>query len=105
MPWAHYLAAFLAGAFTCNALPHLTGSLGGAPFPTPFAKPPGKGDSTPVVNFLWSVANLIVGLVLLDRSGLSMGLNLAFGLFSLGFVLMGISLSHHFGKVWRDKQR
>jgi hypothetical protein len=59
------LLLFLAGALLCNALPHLAAGVRGEPFPTPFATPPGKGDSSPVVNVLWGSFNLAAGLALL----------------------------------------
>lgn len=43
-----HLAPFFAGAFLCNALPHLAAGLQGRPFPTPFATPHGVGDSPPL---------------------------------------------------------
>ena len=39
----NYIALFFAGAFLCNAIPHLVAGLQGQPFPSPFAKPPGRG--------------------------------------------------------------
>jgi hypothetical protein len=39
--------------------------ISGDPFPTPFAKPPGKGLSSPIVNVWWSLLNAVVGYVLL----------------------------------------
>ena len=63
----NYAATFLAGAFLCNCIPHLGAGLQGIPFPTPFAKPRGIGNSSPLVNFLWGVFNLCVGLYLLSR--------------------------------------
>ena len=56
-----YVALFFAGAFLCNAVPHLVAGLQGQPFPTPFARPRGIGNSPPVVNFLWGLFNLLVG--------------------------------------------
>jgi hypothetical protein len=100
---AHYIANFFAGAFLCNCIPHLVSSLRGEPFPSPFAKPPGVGDSSPLVNFLWSFFNLLVGLVLLWRAPFILGPNAGCGLFLAGCLAMGFSTSHHFGKVWRDK--
>jgi hypothetical protein len=41
-----FFTLFIAGAFLCNAMPYLTSGLQGTPFPTPFAKPPGVGDSS-----------------------------------------------------------
>ena len=68
MPWYNYLAAFFAGAFLANAIPHLVKGICGDPFPTPFAKPPGKGLSSPPVNAAWALFNLVAG-YLLFRTG------------------------------------
>ena len=60
-----YLCAFFAGLFLANAVPHFVHGISGDPFPTPFAKPPGKGLSSPTVNVLWALLNLILGYILL----------------------------------------
>jgi len=65
MNWYHYIACFFAGLFLANAVPHFVHGISGNSFPTPFAKPPGKGLSSPMVNVLWALANLIIGYVLL----------------------------------------
>jgi len=65
MEWYYYLACFFAGLFLTNALPHFMHGISGNRFPTPFAKPPGKGLSSPTVNVLWALANLIIGYILL----------------------------------------
>ena len=44
MPWYDYLAAFFAGAFLANVVPHFTYGISGNRFPTPFAHPPGRGQ-------------------------------------------------------------
>ncbi|MEJ0066167.1 MAG: hypothetical protein WDM85_12710 [Caulobacteraceae bacterium] len=56
-----------AGAFLCNSIPHLAAGLRGEVFPTPFAKPRGKGPSSALVNFYWGAANLALGLFILLR--------------------------------------
>lgn len=66
--WYHYLAAFFAGAFLANAVPHYVSGVMGNPFPSPFADPPGKGLSSPLVNVFWGLSNLLVG-YLLWRAG------------------------------------
>ena len=43
MFWQFYLCAFFAGIFLTNAIPHFVQGISGNKFPTPFAKPPGKG--------------------------------------------------------------
>jgi len=61
MPWYDYVACFFAGAFLANFVPHFVHGISGDRFPTPFAKPPGRGLSSPTVNVLWALLNLIVG--------------------------------------------
>ncbi|WP_144140357.1 hypothetical protein [Paraburkholderia sp. BCC1884] len=95
----YYITLFLAGAFLCNAIPHLAMGLQGAPFPTPFAKPRGVGNSSPLINFLWGALNLIVGLAGLSRHPLTLGANLECLSVALGAILIGVFLASHFGKV------
>ncbi len=98
-----YVALFFSGAFLCNCIPHLVAGLSGAPFPSPFAKPPGKGNSSPLVNFIWGAFNLAVGLGLHWLSPVTFGFNLEFGTLALGFLLSGLWLAYHFGKVRSGK--
>ncbi|MEO6922123.1 MAG: hypothetical protein ABI171_24235 [Collimonas sp.] len=105
MNFLHYVAIFFAGAFLCNCIPHLASGLRGEAFPTPFAKPRGVGDSSPMLNFLWGSANLLVGAILYTRSALAPGINLECGLFLAGFLIMGLYLSRHFGAVRRGKNQ
>jgi hypothetical protein len=97
-----YIATFLAGALLCNCIPHLVCALQGMPFPTPFAKPRGVGDSSPLVNFLWGACNLLVGAIILSIYPVVVGLRLDFAALVAGALLLGTSLSLHFGRV-RDK--
>lgn len=99
----NYIAIFLAGAFLCNCIPHLASGLRGVPFPTPFAKPRGVGDSSPVANFLWGMFNFLIGVYLLSRHPVTVGLNLSFITPVIGALATGTYLSLHFGKVRRDK--
>ncbi len=64
MKWYHYIACFFAGAFLANVIPHLVHGVSGVSFPTPFASPPGKGLSSPTVNVIWALINLVIGYVL-----------------------------------------
>ncbi|MCE0496796.1 MAG: hypothetical protein LV481_02450 [Methylacidiphilales bacterium] len=64
MHWPNYIACFFAGAFLANVVPHFVHGISGDRFPTPFAKPPGKGLSSPLVNVVWALFNLAVGYVL-----------------------------------------
>jgi hypothetical protein len=69
MPWYVYLAYFFGGAFLANAVPHYVNGISGRPFPTPFAKPPGRGLSSPLVNVLWATFNVVVGYLLVCHVG------------------------------------
>ncbi len=93
-----YALLFLAGALLCNCIPHLATGLRGEAFPTPFADPPGKGLSSPLLNFLWGAANLSLGvwlLPMLDRAEPRLG-RVAL---AAGFVAIGCYLARHFGRV------
>ena len=98
----NYVALFFAGAFLCNAIPHLCSGLQGLPFPTPFAKPHGIGSSPPIVNFLWGLANLLVGLYLLSRHEVIFGINPGFMAVLIGVLAIGTFTSVHFGRVQRS---
>ena len=98
-----FLALFFTGAFLCNALPHLAAGLLGQGFPTPFAKPSGIGHSSPVVNFLWGTANLVVGLVLLERHPVPGVISPEAGAMLAGFVALGLFCARHFGRVREGK--
>ncbi len=54
MHWFEPVAWFFSGAFLANFVPHFVQGISGNRFPTPFAKPPGKGLSSPIVNTVWS---------------------------------------------------
>jgi hypothetical protein len=94
-----HVALFFAGAFLCNSIPHLCSGLQGRRFPTPFAKPRGVGESPPIANFFWGIANLLVGIYLLSRQPLEVGINPEFMSLTVGALLMGTYLSIHFGRV------
>ena len=94
-----WIAWFFAGAFLCNSLPHLAAGLQGRPFPSPFSKPRGVGLSSPLVNVLWGLFNVVVGLVLLSLQPVSIGLNAPFIIVIAGALVIGVYLALHFGKV------
>lgn len=98
--WTVYLARFFAGVFLANAIPHFVSGTQGRPFPSPFASPPGKGDSSPAVNVLWGTANAIAGYLLLYRVGSFSMAHLHEALAAgLGGLLMSVQLASHFGQV------
>jgi hypothetical protein len=104
MPWYEYVAYFFGGAFLANAVPHFSNGISGRSFPTPFAKPPGKGLSPPTVNVLWGAFNAVVGYLLVFRVGNfavhDMGNVLIVG---AGALLMGVMLSQAFGQIFSAK--
>jgi hypothetical protein len=99
MEWYQYLAVFFSGAFLSNAIPHFFQGVSGNKFPTPFAKPPGKGLSPAYINVLWGALNIIIGYVLLQASKLSAaGCCIGLIVFFVGFVLMALMSSITFAK-------
>jgi hypothetical protein len=90
MKWYHYIAAFFAGALLANVVPHFIHGISGDPFPTPFANPPGKGLSSPLVNVIWACFNLIVGFILLRVSKATIKNNLAMIVLFLGILAISI---------------
>ncbi len=94
-----YVANFFAGAFLCNCLPHLVAGLQGQPFPTPFAKPRGVGRSSPLVNVVWGMFNLVAGCMLLLNFPIVLGVNAGTGLMVCGALCLGTYLAVHFGRV------
>jgi hypothetical protein len=69
MLWYQYLSYFFGGFALVNAIPHYARGLSGRTFPSPFASPPGKGQSSAVVNALWGFFNIALGYVLLVQVG------------------------------------
>ena len=88
MKWYHYIACFFAGIFLANAIPHFIHGISGDPFPTPFSNPSGKGLSSPVLNTIWGVGNMIVGGFLFKVSKLSRENKLAIFIFFGAVVFM-----------------
>lgn len=98
MPWYDYLAAFFAGMVLANVVPHFVHGISGDPFPTPFAKPPGRGLSSPTVNVVWALVNMVIGYVLLRVGHVSCANLASLGVFFAGVVLLSIQLSISFRK-------
>ncbi len=96
MPWYDYLAAFFAGAFLANTVPHYVKGVCGDAFPTPFSKPPGIGLSSPVVNVWWALFNLIVGFLLFRAGQIATGGWAPVLLFFAGFAALSTQVSLHF---------
>jgi hypothetical protein len=102
MNWYNYVACFFAGAFLANVVPHFFHGISGDRFPTPFAKPPGRGLSSPTVNVVWAWINLVVGCVLF-RAGKVSDENYATLIVLLaGIVFISTVLSFRFRQKMRE---
>ena len=98
MNWYHYIACFFAGAFLANVVPHFVNGISGDRFPTPFARPPGKGLSSPTVNVCWALLNLFIGYVLFRVGKVSSVETLALVVFFAGIAAMSMLLSVRFAQ-------
>jgi hypothetical protein len=96
--WYDYVACFFAGLFLTNVVPHFVSGISGDRFPTPFARPPGKGLSSPTVNVVWALINLVVGYILFRAGKLSNGDTSAIIVFFAGIVAISLMLSVRFSK-------
>jgi hypothetical protein len=93
MKWYNYIACFFAGAFIANMVPHFIHGVSGDVFPTPFATPPGKGASSPTVNVLWGLLNLVIGYLLMRAGKVSNQKVVSLIIFFLGILAMSWMLS------------
>ncbi len=98
MHWHHYLACFFAGTVLTNVVPHFVHGVSGDSFPTPFAKPPGKGLSSPTVNVVWALVNLVAGFALFRAGRVSSGDSLALAFFFSGIAALSVMASVRFAK-------
>lgn len=98
MSWYNYIACFFAGVFLANLVPHMVHGISGDPFPTPFAHPSGKGSSSPTVNVLWALFNLIVGYILFRAGKVGSGSYLALVACFAGIAAVSLMLSVSFAK-------
>jgi hypothetical protein len=96
MKWYNYLACFFSGLFLTNVVPHFVHGVSGDSFPSPFANPPGKGLSSPMVNVLWALLNLVVGYLLFRAAKVSNSNKLSILVFFLGIVACSIMLCASF---------
>jgi len=101
MQWYTYVVYFFAGAFLVNAVPHFVNGVSGRRFPSPFASPPGKGQSSPTVNVLWGTLNLAIGYLLVCRVGVFHIRDTSSVLvLGAGGLLMAVMLARAFGRVY-----
>jgi len=102
MNWYNYVACFFAGALLANFVPHFVHGISGDRFPTPFARPPGRGLSSPTVNVGWAFVNLLVGGVLFKVGHVSDGELATLVLLFLGALAISTILSVRFAQKMRE---
>jgi hypothetical protein len=101
MQWYQYVAYFFSGAFLANSVPHVVNGLSGRRFPSPFASPPGKGESSALVNVLWGAFNLVIGYLLVYHVGeFHLRNKLDALVLGIGGLVIGIMLSRAFGRIY-----
>jgi hypothetical protein len=100
MAWYFYLAEFVSGLLLANGVPHFVRGISGEKFQSPFASPPGVGESSPLVNVVWGFANLAIGFALL-RAFAPQEPDATAGWIAVGagVLLISVAMSRHFGRV------
>ena len=102
MQWYNYLAVFFAGVFLTNMVPHFVHGVSGDKFPTPFAKPPGRGLSFPLVNVVWAWVNLVAGYLLFSAAKISNENIWSVLVFVTGIALMSLEPARAAAKKHRE---
>ena len=98
MGWCSYIAYFFAGALLANGVPHFVHGISGKRFQSPFASPPGIGESSAPVNVIWGLANFIIGYVLICGIGdFTFGFTLDTMITGLSATVTSIALALYFG--------
>lgn len=98
MNWYEYVACFLAGVFLANFVPHFVHGISGDGFPTPFSRPRGFGPSSPTVNVVWALVNLVAGYLLFDAGHISSESIVRLVVFFAGIAVISLMSSVHFAK-------
>jgi len=79
--------------------------VSGRKFQSPFAKPPGVGESSPVTNVIWGLINFLAGMALLMGIGtFHFGFTLDFLALLVGFCVMALFLALYFGRIRTSPQ-
>ncbi len=100
MEWYAYLAYLFAGALLANGVPHFVEGIAGRRFQSPFASPPGVGESSPVINVIWGLANFAAGYALIAGVGdFAFGLTRSALMVFAGALIAAPLLAVYFGKV------
>jgi hypothetical protein len=99
LPWYAYVVHFIGGAVLANGVPHFVNGISGRPFPTPFARPPGIGESSSRLNVIWGFANFVVGYILLSLWKVAPRPDGDLVVIVAGILFAGVMLAQHFGRV------
>ena len=100
MAWYFFVLEFVSGLFLANGVPHFVQGVCGHRFQSPFASPPGVGESSPLSNALWGFANFGVAFVLLwffTPHGPEAGIGWI--LVGLGVLIAAVWLATYFGRL------
>ena len=96
MLWYHYFSGFWAGMFLANFFPHFIKGIAGDSFPTPFAKPHGRGLSSPLVNMFWALFNLVMSYLLFRMGKVTVEDKLSIIICFIGFACISIFSAWNF---------
>jgi hypothetical protein len=103
--WLSLLSYFFGGAFLANAIPHFVSGMMGMAFQSPFAKPPGEGLSSSIVNVLWGFFNIVVGYSLVCRvGGFELRSTADVTALGAGALLLALFCARHFGRFHGGRQ-
>src|SRR6185503_21320018 len=103
MLWFHFVSYFFAGAFSANFVPHFVSGVLGRTFPTPFASPPFRGQSSSRVNVLYGLCNLTVAYALLFCVGnFAPRSVLHAGSFGLGLAAWSLMITRSLARLQRE---
>jgi len=102
--WHNYVSSFFSGVFLANTVPHFVHGTSGDHFPTPFAHPPGKGLSSPTVNVLWALLNLVVGYALFRAGNVWSGGWAVQAAFFAAVAVISTAMSVRFAQKHRESE-
>ena len=100
--WYQYLAAFLAGGFFANVIPHFVHGASGNKFPSPFSNPRGIGLSSPTVNVVWALFNLVCAYLLFTVAPVDMAHPALLLTFLAGISVISIGSSVRFQRKHKE---
>jgi hypothetical protein len=104
MAWSDGVAYFFGGVFLANFTPHFIAGVSGRRFYSPFAKPPFRGLSSPSVNILWGLCNLLLAYALLMLVGSFEPRRIGhFALVVSGFGLAALGIAGSLGRRQRHE--